>query len=136
MDFSPKLISRTPSSHPEADVSSPPPYLDDDAIQLTSNDSTNSDPCLERRAARGGIKPLQQRILCQWAGIYDCGHTGAWRLLFPPEIVVLGTLVVKIADVFNRNLISIRGLVFAIALLEHFPGNTHCVKGYVDLGVG
>lgn len=65
MDFSPKLISRTPSSHPEADVSSPP--LDDDAIRLTSNDSTDSDPCLEGTAARGGIKPLQQQILRQWS---------------------------------------------------------------------
>ena len=66
MDFSPKLISRTPSSHPEADVSSPSPHLGDDAIRLTSNDSTNSDPCLEGTAARGGIKPLQQQILRQW----------------------------------------------------------------------
>lgn len=44
----------------------PPPNLDDDAIRLTLNDSTYSDPCLERTTASGGIKPLQQQILRQW----------------------------------------------------------------------
>lgn len=63
IDFSPKLISRTPSSQPGADVSSTPKHLDDDAIRRTSNDSTNSNPCLERTAASGAIKSLQQQIL-------------------------------------------------------------------------
>lgn len=40
----------------------------------------------------------------------------------------MSPLIVEIAGVFNRNLISLRGLVFAIALLEHFPGYTHRVN--------
>lgn len=60
--------------------------------------------------------------------MYDDDHTGALRLLFSPVIVMMSSLIVEIAGVFNRNLISLRGLVFAIALLEHFPGDTHCVN--------
>ena len=105
-----------------------PSNLDDDAIRLTLNDSTNSDPCPERTTASGGIKPLQQQILRQWVEYTIRAIRGAWRLLFPPVIVVMSSIIVEIAGVFNRNLISFRGLVFAIALLEHFPGDTHCVN--------
>lgn len=48
-------------------------------------------------------------------------------LLFAPEIVLVGSLVVEITGVFNCDLISLRGLVFPIALLENLSGDTHCV---------
>lgn len=135
MDFSPKLISRTPSSHPKADVSSPPSSPPPpppqsrwwrDPTDLEWQHQLRSVSWTDHGQWRNQTFATADFASMGW--IYDYGHTGAWRLLFPPVIVMMSSLIVEIAGVFNRNLISLRGLVFAIALLEHFPGDTHCVN--------